>query len=475
MKIIQYILLSLLLLSVGCNKDESGWVELDSESLFVFEYGATASTKISHSNMVTFGAISYPDGWTVDVSLKTSTITVTAPADADSGDEQGEITLYGYDEEGSVTLAYLLVAKTKFVQIDDPANDRQSNCMILTEPNTIYTFNPNRRGEEVVEQDRKAVSCGLIWRSSNMPVGYPYLLDDGSMGVYTISDIYDCDDDGETDDIVEGNAIFAAYDSSGDILWSWHMWVTASDPTQNSVTIEGVELLPRNLGAATNSVDSTDDLLTSYGLYYQWGRRDPFLYPYSYNAASSVDAVMYDEDGVYTTHELIDLTSSTGTLAYIKQNPMDFIMSADWKYIADDTLWGADDKKSIYDPSPKGWRVPSSADFAKFAGSGVCSAAVDDDTYGYGAEFGGSLIIALGRKVYLDGSTQNVSADGAFTEGGGYYWSRNAVAGSTNALSFVFYTDRNYTADISDDSLIVKNSEPMERGNGMQVRSVRDN
>ncbi len=477
MKNIQYItLLLLVIFAAACNKDQSGSVELDEEALFVYEYGASASTNFSHSNMVTFGAIDYPDGWTIDVSLTTSTITVIAPADSSEGDDQGEVTLYGYDEEGGIQVHYLLVAKTEFVALDDPSNYLQSNCMILTKPNTIYTFNPNRRGEEIEEQSRKAASCGIIWRSPNMPVGYPYLTDDGKMAVYTISDIYDCDDDGETDDIVEGNAVFAAYDSSGDILWSWHFWVTESDPRENTVTIGGVEMLPRNIGAAMNSNDSTDDMLASYGLYYQWGRRDPFIYPYYYNAESSTDTPLYDDDGDYTSHDLIDLTSTTGTIAYTKQNPMDFIISEDWKYVSEDSLWGSGEKKSIYDPSPRGWRVPSTAEFVSIASAGSSIASYSDsNVYGYGVDFGGSLFLAFGRKVYLDGSTQNVSGDGTFSRGGGYYWSRDAVADTKQASALCFYVDRNDSLDdTSDDTVVVNSNAYTRRGNGMQIRPVKD-
>ncbi len=477
MKKIQYIaLLLLVIFTAGCNKDQSGSVELDAEALFVYEYGASASTSFSHNNMVTFGAVDYPDGWTIDVSLATSKIVATAPADSSEGDDQGEVTLYGYDEEGSVTVLYMLVAKTQFVALDDPNNYMQSNCMILTKPNTLYTFNPNRRGEERVDQSRKAASCEMIWRSPNMPVGYPYLTDDGKMALYTISDIYDCDDDGDKNDIVEGNALFAAYDSSGNIIWSWHIWVTESDPTQNTVSIGGVEMLPRNLGAATNSIASTDELLTSYGLYYQWGRRDPFIYPCYYNVAGSVDTPLYDNDGVYTEHDLVDLTSTTGTIAYTNQNPMDFILGDDWKYQSEDTLWGSGESKSIYDPSPMGWRVPSTEQIVKIAAVGGEIAPYADGTYGYAVDFDGEYMLALGRKVYLDGSTQNVSGDDTFAEGGGYYWSRDAVSGTNQASAFCFYVDRNGSVDDrSDDSVAVNDNSYVRRGNGLQIRAVKDN
>ncbi len=475
-KILLYIFtLSICVIFASCNKDKSGWVTFESEGIFVYDYDQTINVKFTHDNMASLGVFDYPDGWEVSISLSSSTLTATSPADASSGDDQGEVILSGYDDDGDLVLVYLVLAKTDFIALDDPDNYRQSNCMILTEPNKIYTFNPNRRGEELTDQATKAVSCEIIWRSPNMPVGYPTIRDDGSMSVYTISDIYDCDDDDDTNDIVEGNAVIAAYDSSGDILWSWHFWVTESDPTENAVTLNGIDFLPRNLGAATNSIDSEDDILTSYGLYYQWGRRDPFIYPYTYSAMDSYDMPIYDNDGVYVTHDLVDVSSSIGTLYYARQNPMTFIMGEDWKYTPDETLWGSNDKKSIYDPSPRGWRVPSASDLATLTWDGTDVASLTDDTYRYGTSLSGDLFMALGRKTYLDGTTQNASGDGTFIEGAGFYWSRDAIAGSTDAKSLYFYHDQSGTInDASDDVVTMNNNYSIERGNGMQIRCVRD-
>ena len=63
----------------------------------------------------------------------------------------------------------------------------------------------------------------------------------------------------------EGNALIAAKNSVGDILWSWHIWLT--DKPQNEIYKNSAGImLDRNLGA-TNSMPGSTECL---GLLYQW-------------------------------------------------------------------------------------------------------------------------------------------------------------------------------------------------------------
>lgn len=83
----------------------------------------------------------------------------------------------------------------------------------------------------------------------------------------------------------EGNAVIALK-VSGNIYWSWHVWVTddpAKTPTSYDKGIEKdiagndatIQYLDRNLGA-TNASFLGNDWHKSGGLLYQWGRKDPF-------------------------------------------------------------------------------------------------------------------------------------------------------------------------------------------------------
>ena len=70
----------------------------------------------------------------------------------------------------------------------------------------------------------------------------------------------------------EGNAVIAAKNSSGEILWSWHIWFTDQPQGQEYYNNAGT-MMDRNLGATS----ATPGDVGALGLLYQWGRKDPFL------------------------------------------------------------------------------------------------------------------------------------------------------------------------------------------------------
>lgn len=138
---------------------------------------------------------------------------------------------------------------------------------------------------------------------------------------------------------VEGNAIVAAHSSDGSILWSWHIWVTAFDPDETSVTYRndaGV-MMDRNLGALSSVPGDPQ----ANGLLYQWGRKDPLRK----DCKTVPPTVKADID-------------------FSVRNPEAFIpmgKNRDWLYTEDGSVaekgrWAQ--KKTIYDPCPPGWRVP---------------------------------------------------------------------------------------------------------------------
>ncbi len=136
-----------------------------------------------------------------------------------------------------------------------------------------------------------------------------------------------------------GNALIAVRDVDGNILWSWHIWVVDFDPVKTGQTYySGNMLMDRNLGALTTIPSSGD--YAAYGLFYQWGRKDPFTIP-DHGTTAPADAIT----GVYEDLSSIEPTISTPTVVY------------DQSFWGDDaTLWGP--VKTIYDPCPPGWRVP---------------------------------------------------------------------------------------------------------------------
>lgn len=155
-----------------------------------------------------------------------------------------------------------------------------------------------------------------------------------------------------------GNAVIAARNVSGEILWSWHIWVPASTVNSSVYGLGGQTLMDRNLGALEVAVASSTEVVTaeSQGLLYSWGRKDPFVAPGTVGSSSWA-----------TTAGASFSVGDSGVLMSVQesiQNPTMFVRtggddSKDWCSEAQSvvtTLWGS--SKTQYDPCPPGYMVP---------------------------------------------------------------------------------------------------------------------
>ena len=154
-----------------------------------------------------------------------------------------------------------------------------------------------------------------------------------------------------------GNAVIAAKDASGNILWSWHIWVCGGyDPLESAQRYynNAGRMMDRNLGATSSKTGDVRAL----GLFYQWGRKDPFLGSSSISDTKAASTLSWPSS--------VSSNSSNGTIAYAIAHPTTFIThnsyNDDWYYTGDtytdNTRWKS--RKTIYDPCPPGWKVPES-------------------------------------------------------------------------------------------------------------------
>lgn len=154
----------------------------------------------------------------------------------------------------------------------------------------------------------------------------------------------------------DGNAVIAAYRDK-EIVWSWHIWVCKGyDPKTTSQTYTGKKaaMMDRNLGALAANPSTA----LSNGLFYQWGRKDPFPGAAESYAASGAQFITTTKDTLPT---LISSESVEATVDYAVAHPDVFITttktSGDWLASPDNTLWAP--VKTEYDPCPAGWKVPA--------------------------------------------------------------------------------------------------------------------
>ena len=217
------------------------------------------------------------------------------------------------------------------------------------------------------------------------------------------------------DTFKEGNAVIAARDANGNILWSWHIWLT-DQPQEHVYNNDAGTMMDRNLGATS----ATKGDVGALGLRYQWGRKDPFL-----GSSSIRDDV--EAKSTIAWPSTVSSNSSNGTIEYATAHPTTFITynnsNGDWYYTGDsstdNTRWTTSETvKSIYDPCPAGWRVPDGGS------NGIWSKAGFDYTTYDSTNEGMSFSISSPSTTWYPASGCRLNAGGLSDVGySGFCWS----------------------------------------------------
>ena len=265
--------------------------------------------------------------------------------------------------------------------------------------------------------------------------------------------------------IRQGNAVIAIKDAGNNVLWSWHIWVTDEDinKTIEITNHQGYKykMLSVNLGwCDANTVtyaersckvkfiagkasqtitvkQASNSIKTGVNHpYYAWGRKDPFQ---PSNGLGDINKTWYDKDDASSTNNPAIEDFSTG-ITCIKNNILKPNV-INGQYYGDDTyvnLWSANNNvytnndnpvvKTIYDPSPVGFKIPPSNAFTGFTTTGKDTEKI--------SEINGTLNSSLnGWDFYTDSSKSKTiffpisgfrdyedGGRGEFIGGRGYCW-----------------------------------------------------
>ena len=279
-------------------------------------------------------------------------IVVTAPGAA----SQGELTLMVTDRDGKAwTGAFSVSAALPPVTATDLSAAGSANSYLVT-ADGAYMFDASKRGNGSGADGTIALVEGMkadwLWATK----GLEGALSDVRFDAATRRIFVTVAAAG-----AEGNAVVALTNAEDAVVWSWHLWIT--DAPATLVYANGCMLMDRALGA-TGTVPGTAE---TYGLYYQWGRKDPFFG--GTTTETSATAFTLAEAGTVVnpvfaaTHAWRQETgSAVSTVGYASGHPMSFLSnklttgSYDWLAKPLTDLWG--EEKTCYDPCPPGYRVP---------------------------------------------------------------------------------------------------------------------
>lgn len=314
------------------------------------------------------------------------------------------------------------------------------------------------------------------------------------------------------------------------LLWSWNIWAADGyDPEVATITAGGKQFMNRLLGATISGMGTTGDYIPigAVGNYYQWGRKDPFpafsdytvTIPTQYtnilfgtptytpikalkidgqSSKMNLDGQMFgyrtkesgslDSDNAWNLMKRDDISSDKSTknkvyVEYATVHPYKCITNngntfGGWRtwLNGDDqsykSLWGESDlKKTLFDPCPAGWRVPSkdeATEFVNLAKTGNLASNL------HGMEYQGNYFPITSSRSSAHFGTSYVLSVGVPV--GSVFWTSDI----TGSYSYVYAAVLNAPANFSDkykkgEAVELESKvEPQNNANGNCVRCVKE-
>lgn len=370
----------------------------------------------------------------------------------------------------------------------------KANCIIAEPGATVdiditpyYTFDNGfsyASGQAVSNENFPALTAEVIWEQTckegdntnsitggNTGIvidGAPEIVGNNILRIRTVSST------------PSGNAL-VAIKKGGTVVWSYHVWVinhaNMNPPAHVPVNLGGntYYLLDRNIGAAYGSTTNAEKAYMTYGLLYQWGRKDPL--PISGTSTYSDGATVLFHSG----------ERRNACVQELLNNPLERILetgsnkSALPQNKANLRLWGAPAgygtttasvltsytegfSKSVYDPCPEGYMVPQ-AYYYSGLGIGIST------RYGYGAwlDYDGQNYAYFALPGYVGASAETVTAGATKTTTAGttgWLWCSNPYGtGGWAGYSYRVY--------VSGGNIVIGNTYAAS-GASLPVRCMRD-
>lgn len=324
----------------------------------------------------------------------------------------------------------------------------------ITDANTTLTF-PNHAGKDITdpwiknnkdESDNDIVvsTAELLWQDAQGLVTAVGI--DGDYLTLTV---------GKDATTQQGNALVAAKDADGTIVWSWHIWVTKetfADATLTTVATgsHNYSVTPVNLGWVPTGGDGKQ----GYNTYYQWGRKDAFI-PGTWNA--NTNRTVYDISNATVTG--LTYTKSTdastdATIADNIKNPTTHYYNS--SYCPCNTtyynMWDAQQtgtgnittatKKTVYDPCPAGFCVPTGNLYYFMGKDGSSNRSMTTwDTPNKGATWDNSVVSnsITGNALFFPASGYRSNSSGTLYYVGSYGYCWSASPYSSNYGHYLYF------------------------------------
>lgn len=434
MKRIIYIISALLLLAACSEPAETvlpepdfASVKLSSVSAVISEEGGEKTVFVA-TNRESWEVVCQQD-W-VDISVEGNSVTFSFDANPDAQSRLAVVDVVA-GVKPDVAKARVKILQ-KGASTTDLSAEGNANCYIAP-TGVSYKFDAGVKGNGKGDGNAAYIAlqgleiegasyAELLWeatfdgdktRSTKIIDGYPVYSPDEKAVYFSTGEC-------------QGNAAIAVCNGEGEILWSWHIWV--SDEPVGTSEGNGLEWMDRNLGALSNRPDD----IANRGMLYQWGRKDPFLpspvayeevpthtYDDDYNLQETEEEYLAIEEQIMAKRQVLNVNNSQtgngilswnwisvapvalnspGNIGYSVQNPTTVLGCRtdipigeyvfDW-YLQQDLagpggimmqsqsdLWGnavaGTDYKTIFDPCPPGYAVPPQGAFGDIVEEYAC-------------------------------------------------------------------------------------------------------